>query len=254
MSTTEHTDESSTVPEKLQEIKADRSKALRTPKELPDGNPEGVEDARTAARYIGERDGNPMFEVVTTRLVNFPVGADKTEKHSQLRVAKWVRDNDPEVIDATEEWPEIALDSGDEYPRPAVKREAAVQSDGDFKSLLVFDLERQHSVTVETDSSKRRWQVRDARFDNHFESIGDNEKAVRMAEGGRYVNLEDVPDDVRVKETRTGICPSCKEDSTAEAERELTVFVSPDGTDGWADCDRDCGHRHAISEVLLRVE
>lgn len=95
------------IPDAVREIKEDRSKALRAPKELTEGNPEGVDDARTAARFIGEQGGTAMFEVVTTKLRSFPEGKDMRDEHSQVSVCNWARAQDPEIIDASEEeWSE----------------------------------------------------------------------------------------------------------------------------------------------------
>lgn len=98
------------LPEKLREIKDDRSKALRAPKDIGDkAAPEAdsVDDARTAVRYSAEAFGTDQFDVVTTRLSGFPVGKDSYSVQTQDTVAQWVGSNDPEIIDADEEeWSE----------------------------------------------------------------------------------------------------------------------------------------------------
>lgn len=98
---------SNEIPEKLQEIKDDRSKALRAEKDVGErAIPEAEhldEDPRTAVRFQEVETGTPVFDVVTTKVSGFPLGKDSYSKQAQHTVAKWVEANDPEVIDASEE-------------------------------------------------------------------------------------------------------------------------------------------------------
>lgn len=145
----------------------------------------------------------------------------------------------------------------------ADRREALRDPDSTFDAQLYFDVERGYSVTISKgdgwgltgpDGDSRKWKIRDARSDEWIGTITHGTKKARMHAGGRYVNLDDVPESVRVRKTRTGLCPTCKrEEATDEPEREMTLYVSPDETDGWAECDQGRGHRHPISEVLVRV-
>jgi hypothetical protein len=109
-------DSEETLPEKLQQIKDDRSKALRAEKDLGDKehpDAEHVDEARTAVRFSEEKDGVARFDVVTTRLKGFPLGKDDFISGTQDEIADWVRKNDLEVIDADgEQWSEQA-ESGD---------------------------------------------------------------------------------------------------------------------------------------------
>jgi hypothetical protein len=100
------------LPEKLQEIKGDESKALRAERDIgekaaPDADT--VDDPRTAVRFDTVDDGVPKFRLVKTRLSGFPLGKDDRQVEPQDTVAKWVRANDPEIIDASDEqWEEDA--------------------------------------------------------------------------------------------------------------------------------------------------
>lgn len=94
------------IPEKLQTIKDDESKALRAEKDIGDkADPDAhhVDDPRTAVRFAGVDDGVPKYRVVTTKLSGFPLGKNDRQIESQDTIAKWVRKNDPEIIDASDE-------------------------------------------------------------------------------------------------------------------------------------------------------
>ncbi|QLG62853.1 hypothetical protein [Halorarum salinum] len=88
----------------LQQIKDDRSKALRAPKDTSNYDYDG--DARTAARYIGDcAGGTPMFEIVSTRVRKFPEGSDMHDEHEQRSIKNWIlgHEDSIEVIDVEDE-------------------------------------------------------------------------------------------------------------------------------------------------------
>lgn len=146
----------------------------------------------------------------------------------------------------------------------ADRRKAIIDPDSILQSQLYFDVERGQTVVVSKgegwgvlgpDGDDRTWEVHDARSDEFFGAITHRAKKARMRIGGRYINLDDVPDEVRQKTTKMGLCPACqRETATDDPEREMTVFASPDGSEGWAECDQGRGHRYPVTEVLFRVE
>ena len=83
--------------ELVEKVKADQSKALHAPKSLDD-YPD-VDGARTAARYLGGGE----FEVVTTKVKNFPKGKDNVGTHSWTSVVNWATAQNPDVIDVVDE-------------------------------------------------------------------------------------------------------------------------------------------------------
>jgi len=100
------TAEEGEIPEKIQQIKDDRSKALRAEKDIGDDehpDAELVDEKRTAVRFSDEKDGVARFNVVTTRVKSFPLGTDNYTTGTQDEIADWVRKNDTEVIDADDE-------------------------------------------------------------------------------------------------------------------------------------------------------
>lgn len=137
----------------------------------------------------------------------------------------------------------------------ADRRKALQDPDSTFQAQFYFDTERMETVSVEQASSSNtdQWDVYSV-TGGRIEGISKGTKDGRMAIDGRYINLEDVPDDVRRFEEAVGICPTCaNEEATEDPERDLTLFVSPDRTEGWVECDQDRGHRHEITEVLIRA-
>ncbi len=103
--------EADEIPEKLQTIKEDESKALRAEKELGDeAHPDAKHidtEPRTAVRFSHITDGVASYDIVHTRITAFPLGIDSYSTYTQDTVADWVRKNDPEIIDASDEqWEE----------------------------------------------------------------------------------------------------------------------------------------------------
>ncbi|WP_135807423.1 hypothetical protein [Halorussus marinus] len=140
--------------------------------------------------------------------------------------------------------------------RPKAERRTAVDPTSRLQAQLYYDADRGHSVCVERLRARdaTTWVVRDARTDEVLERISKGVKRYRMGPGGPFLNLEDAPEDIRTLRTETGLCPVCRRDpATNDAERDLTVYANPAGTDGWADCDQDRCHRTEITEVLIRV-
>lgn len=94
------------LPEKIQTIKHEKSKALRAEKNIGDAaDPDAdlIDHPRTAVRFNSETDGVARFDVVTTRVSGFPLGKNDYTNAAQDEIADWVRRNDPEIIDASEE-------------------------------------------------------------------------------------------------------------------------------------------------------
>lgn len=139
--------------------------------------------------------------------------------------------------------------------RPEASRRKALKNpDSLLQAQFYFDVDRRETVYVRQVSQNNtdEWVVADPCTGAPLEEISKGQKDARTDAGGRYINLEDVPDDVRQFRTRRGICPSCKrEAATDDPEREMTLFVSPDGTDGWVECDQGRGHRYPPTEVVL---
>jgi len=108
-------EEGTDIDNRLQEIIDDRTKALRAPKDIGDKahtDAEHVENPRSAARYVGKIDGEPMYEVVSTRLRKFPLGSDMHNLYREDQIADWVEQNDVSVVDAeSESWDGIGAEA-----------------------------------------------------------------------------------------------------------------------------------------------
>ena len=103
------------VPDAVETIKEDQSRALRAPKERTNEGPEAIEGARTAVRYLGESfDGTDRFEIITTKVSGFPLGKDLHGQHTESEVINWAIAQEPTLIDASEEAWRFAEHVGDE--------------------------------------------------------------------------------------------------------------------------------------------
>lgn len=91
------------IPESIETIQADESKALRAEKTTETADDIDGE-TRTAVRYLGEDEfDEPRFQVVSTRTESFPEGVDYTETYGIQQVAHWAEANDTEVIDVADD-------------------------------------------------------------------------------------------------------------------------------------------------------
>lgn len=87
--------------EKLQLLIDDPTAALRAPKDIGDKahpDADGIDDARTAVRYVGSDRGVEKFQVITTKLTTFPIGSTVASIETRDTVAAWVEVNDPDEI------------------------------------------------------------------------------------------------------------------------------------------------------------
>jgi len=91
----------------LDDLQGDPTMALRGPKDLGDKEHPDMEHAdtepRTAVRFVGRERGHPRFQIVTTRVQDFPIGNDMVDTHDSYSVQKWIESNDPETIDVDAE-------------------------------------------------------------------------------------------------------------------------------------------------------
>lgn len=88
-------------PEKLQRLIDDSTTALRAPKDIGDKahpDAEGVDDARTAVRYVGTDRGVEKFQVITTKLTAFPIGSTTVSIQTRDTVEHWIEANDVDEI------------------------------------------------------------------------------------------------------------------------------------------------------------
>lgn len=87
--------------ELAQRLRQESDKALRAEKNVSDEHPDMEhvdEEPRTAVRFVGTEATVDQFQVVTTKVRNFPLGSDMVGVHSLDTVIEWIRDNDPEIV------------------------------------------------------------------------------------------------------------------------------------------------------------
>jgi len=85
--------ETTDATEEVRRLVENPDRALKAPKDL-DGAVD-IDSARTAVRYVGTDNTVPKFQVVSTRLMQFPKGSDFTDIFALDDVIGWADSQNP---------------------------------------------------------------------------------------------------------------------------------------------------------------